>query len=632
MSAMAIALGSTASAAGNYVLHENLYYNLSTTPYTEEEGVLQAAVAIKDGRVNFAGDVYEGDITVPGFITVNNQKYAVTSVGDNCFAYQTKVTDVKLPATITSIGQYAFRETKIKDITLPASLTKVAMALFSRCDSLKSITCKAVTPPEAPATLSLGLNTPWVIVYVPAGSVDAYKAATGWGLFPKIEVMHEQQIHPTSITLDPKEYTGYIDSGFRLTATVMPEDADDKSVVYSSSDSAVATVDAEGNVKIVGEGKCTIIATSVAAPDVKGVCEVTGEKDTRVFPSSIEVTPSGANLPVGQSFKIEAKVLPEDAFDRSVQFLNSAPQVVSVDDEGNVKLLKPGVSMITVRSAYDHTIGEVVVVQVRPDTAEVNGMRYKYYPENATAKLLGPAGECPAVVNLPDRWLAGFSDQRYYTLVEIDQRAFEGVKTLTEITIPQTVDSIGLSAFSGCENLSKANIPDGIKVVAGGLFARTALKSIEIPDEVYIIDNQAFIGCSQLENVKIGKGLKMLYLMVFDQCPKLSEIVCDAVTPPAFFEAAAPAGVELNPFSKEIYETCELRVPTASVEAYKAAKVWSNFKHIVASDYDGIEGIEAEGDAAARYFNLQGIEVAEPGTGIYVKVQGGKSTVVYMNR
>ena len=628
----AMAFAGTASGAGNYVLHDNLYYNLTTTPYTGEAGVLEAAVSPKDGKVNFDGNVYSGDIKVPGFITVNGQKYAVTSVANNCFAYQKDVTSIEIPATIRKVGSYAFASTAIRTMTLPAAVTEVDMALFSRCDSLKTITSLATVPPKAPTALSIGLNTPWVTVYVPAGSVDAYKAADGWSLFVHIETMLSEQIKPTSITLDPAEYKGYIDSRFKVTATVLPENAENKNYTFSSSNPAIATVDAEGNVRLVGEGVCDILATSEVAPDVKGVCTVTSEVDRRVYPKEVVFTPEDANLPVGQKFRIEAKVLPENAFDKRIEFRNLYPEIASVDSLGNVECLKSGVTMITVMSAFNHQIGGVLTLQVRSDTVIMDGMRYKYFPEDATAMLLGPVGESPANVQLKESWPGGFSDKRHYTLKSIAERAFAEQTSLKEISIPATVDSIGLAAFNECLDLGKVNIPAGIRVIAGGVFAKTNLKSIEIPDNVYMIDNQAFNDCPALEEIKIGSGLKMICLQAFDKCEKISRIECKAVAPPAFFEASVPAGIELNPFSKSIYEKCVIVVPVGSAEAYRSAKVWKDFKNIMEFDFDGIEDVNVDENAPVRYFNLQGVEVSRPEKGIYIRVQGSKSTRIYIGK
>jgi hypothetical protein len=74
----------------------------------------------------------------------------------------------------------------LETITLPASLTALGYASIYQCGNLKYVYCKAVTPPSPGAHLLGGC--PIVKIYVPRGSVEAYKAAAEWkGFAAKIE-------------------------------------------------------------------------------------------------------------------------------------------------------------------------------------------------------------------------------------------------------------------------------------------------------------------------------------------------------------------------------------------------------------------------------------------------------------
>ncbi len=80
---------------------------------------------------------------------------------------------------------------------------------------------------------------------------------------------------PESITLNETSATLTTGSALNLTTTVTPDDALDKSVTWSSSNTAVATVDAQGVVTALGAGTAIITATSIAAPTVTATCSVT---------------------------------------------------------------------------------------------------------------------------------------------------------------------------------------------------------------------------------------------------------------------------------------------------------------------------------------------------------------------
>ena len=83
-------------------------------------------------------------------------------------------------AGVTSIGHFAFYNgTSLASITLPAGVTSIGNFAFSNCASLKTMDVLSETPPTLSSDSLSGLPGTCSI-RVPAGSVDAYKAATYW--------------------------------------------------------------------------------------------------------------------------------------------------------------------------------------------------------------------------------------------------------------------------------------------------------------------------------------------------------------------------------------------------------------------------------------------------------------------
>ena len=117
-------------------------------------------------------------------ITIPN---SVTSIEDYVFADCSSLTSITIPNSVTSIGNSAFRNCQsLTSITIPNSVTSIEARAFGGCSSLTSITCEATTPP------TLGNNTFYQVstsipVYVPCGCVSAYKAASTWKDFTKIQ-------------------------------------------------------------------------------------------------------------------------------------------------------------------------------------------------------------------------------------------------------------------------------------------------------------------------------------------------------------------------------------------------------------------------------------------------------------
>lgn len=84
---------------------------------------------------------------------------------------------------------------------------------------------------------------------------------------------------PTGVSLNQKTATGAVGTTKQLTATVEPENAEDKTVTWESSDPAVATVDVNGLVTFVAEGTATITAKTVN--DLTATCAVTVSPATK---------------------------------------------------------------------------------------------------------------------------------------------------------------------------------------------------------------------------------------------------------------------------------------------------------------------------------------------------------------
>ncbi|MDD6928748.1 MAG: Ig-like domain-containing protein [Porphyromonas sp.] len=163
---------------------------------------------------------------------------------------------------------------------------------------------------------------------------------------------------PTSTTLKAGE-------SIKLNATVLPETTTDKSINWSTSDAAIATVDSEGNVIAVGVGTVEITATTS-----NGKTSTITLTIDPTLAESITLTPAMASILIGESISMVVSVSPATTTNKSVTWTSSNPEVASVDDSGNVTGLDVGNVEITATTADGSSLKAVSKISVNPILAQ----------------------------------------------------------------------------------------------------------------------------------------------------------------------------------------------------------------------------------------------------------------------
>ena len=144
-----------------------------------------------------------------------------------------------------------------------------------------------------------------------------------------------------SISLDKTLFTLAKGSSIALTATVLPADASEKNIHWSSSKPSVATVDQNGMVTAIGEGSATITAS---VGGLSATCTVI----SIVIPvTSITLDKTSLSMEKGTSETLKATVLPNDATDKTVQWRSDNTSVATVDQNGQVTAVNSGNTTIT---------------------------------------------------------------------------------------------------------------------------------------------------------------------------------------------------------------------------------------------------------------------------------------------
>ena len=163
-------------------------------------------------------------------------------------------------------------------------------------------------------------------------------------------------------------------------------------------------------------------------------------------------------------------------------------------------------------------------------------------------------------VNIPAQ--VTYNNQTY-TVTSIGNAAFKGCSTITSISIPNTVTTIEMWAFSFC-GMSSVVIPESVTYIGGSAFARCAnLTSINLPRNLTILEACVFWHCYRLPAITIPAGVTSIGGECFDHCDSLTTVICEATTPPSLGEYV----FENTPSQMEII------VPCGTQDAYMEA--WS---------------------------------------------------------
>ncbi|MCH5287254.1 MAG: Ig-like domain-containing protein [Christensenellaceae bacterium] len=182
-----------------------------------------------------------------------------------------------------------------------------------------------------------------VVTGVSKGQVNIRAtAADGSGKSATFQVTVRQQ--PESIELTSKTDAVNVGSYLTIQAKVLPNNVNDKSVTWSSSDESVAKVNTSGRVTPVGPGTCVITCASAAFPEVAASMNITvSQPVTKVSFMEKEVT-----VHVGGSVTVFWQVEPANATDQSVAFSSRDERIATVNADGTIYGVKRGSTTISV--------------------------------------------------------------------------------------------------------------------------------------------------------------------------------------------------------------------------------------------------------------------------------------------
>lgn len=205
-------------------------------------------------------------------------------------------------------------------------------------------------------------------------------------------------IEVTEVKLNTESKMLKVGENCQITATVLPVDADDKTLEYVSSDELVATVSESGKIEAKKAGKTTITVISVNGKKAELQVEVQAEEETReetteettekttekmtekttekttVDVQSVRVSTKKMTVGIGEKVRLKANVYPNNASDKKLTY-KASNNKVKIDKKGKITARKTGTCKITVSSSNGRKVVVRVTVKKKPNKISLNAKR-----------------------------------------------------------------------------------------------------------------------------------------------------------------------------------------------------------------------------------------------------------------
>lgn len=486
-----------------------------------------------NGLAKFAGFNKSTDITtlvIPSTVRKDGKTYAVVDYesGNNQNGYynsyrQEKLVSISLPKTIRYIGNYAFAALpSMQYIEIPENVTTMGNSIFYDSNNLKTIKINAVAPPMVGSFSGTDKRK----VYVPDGSLHAYRLATPWnncvlvgGEGTSVSIAHVAAGELGHVILDEATYLQEVN---KLTVVSGNLNNDDWNTLKSMTNLVELDI----------SGMAVTSIPSSAFSNKWGLEKI-------VLPKKLEAIGNSAFNGTG----IKEIELPESLTTLDSHAFANCTSLVGIKIPDKITKISSGsfkgcsnlqsvnfpsaLTSIGYESFYETDLREIDI----PASVEIiNG---DAFCRNTNLKKVT------------------FNEG----LVKIEYDSFLGCESIESIVCPSTLRTIDRSGFQGCKNLKQISLNEGL----------------------VSINSYAFSGCTGLTDIVLPSTLEDCKEYAFSGCGNIKTIEARSVLPPTTDGSCPLSSVDLTGVT--------LYVPSWSVGEYQLADGWNKFYTFQASNY-----------------------------------------------
>lgn len=520
--------------------------------YTDANGVTWTCSVGSDGTATITGATgYGTEVTVPDMVRDGAQPYITTALS-NTFNGATKITKVKLPETVTKIGDYSFQGcTNFVTLEGTENVTNIGLRAFKGCSSLTAINIPQVTTVNQEVFENCSSLT---AVNMPSVSVIGYQSFADCDSLKLVDL-------PKVTSIGKNAFCNC--SSLETVNLPMVTSIGN----YAFKNTRIINVSLPATLQSLGCGAfystIKVVLASTTPPKL-----AVSSNDKEISSNTILIVPE-ASLEAYKSANVWNKY--------AGQILSQSDKVdydVTTTAQDNTSDLHDVIG--------EENLDKVVSLKVK---GTINGYDIMIMRNKMANLHLLDLSEAHIVAN-PYQYYVGYHTEDNV----VGPCAFKYLDKLVSLKLPNSATSIGDEAVVSCSNLREVVLPNKLVTIGEDAFnSCSGLKKVEFPPTLKYIGEGAFAFCSSLEQVELP-GVETIGRLAFGDCNKIKSIRIPSTVKSLGIEAFYAHGIkdvyvytvepiQISESMFNDYTTTTLHIPTQSFNNYYWYPGWSRFTH-----------------------------------------------------